>query len=210
LVERQRLTERYREKRRRLDEFTLLRGEPLEQTFASFDLRDDEGEKTAQVRIAYVKARHFADDPQRFLVLHGSRGTGKSHLAAAIANEVQHSNEDPPPLVLFFVVPELLEMLRSGYAEGDYQELFGLCKSVDVLILDDLGTEQETDWAYEKLFQIINRRYVEELPTVVVTNCRLRELESRIYSRLADDRHAVVNVTAPDYRQLERNPGKIV
>jgi DNA replication protein DnaC len=209
LAVRQRLQERYYAKLERIEQYTLLRGEAKRQTFDSFDPRIDEGRPALPVRIAKNKAKAFAQEPKAFFILHGSRGTGKSHLAAAIANHVRRKKE-PRRLVLFFVVPELLEMLRSGYDEGDYQELLDLCKSVDLLILDDLGAESGTSWAHEKLFQIINRRYIDGSPTVVATNCELRELEPRIYSRLADDRNIVVGVTAPDYRQRKRNPGEVI
>jgi DNA replication protein DnaC len=210
LAVRKRMQNLYREKQNRIEKYSLLCGEAADQTFDIFDLRRDEGDDTIPVRIAYAKAKAFADDPHDFLVLHGSRGTGKSHLAAAIANKVKDSTEELPPLVLFFVVPEFLELLRTGYDEGDYQELLDLSKSVDLLILDDLGAESETSWAHEKLFQVINRRYINHLPMVVATNCRLSELPARIYSRLADDRNTVVSVTAPDYRQRERNPGEVI
>lgn len=209
LAVRQRLQEQYYAAQKRIEQYTLLRGEAERQTFDNFDPRREEGQATVPVRMARKKARTFAQDLHNFFVLHGSRGTGKSHLAAAIANHVRRQKE-PRRLVLFFVVPELLEMLRSGYDQGDYQELLDLCKSVDLLILDDLGAESETSWAHEKLFQIINRRYIDGAPTVVATNCKLQDLEPRIYSRIADDRNVVVGVTAPDYRQRKRNPGEVV
>ena len=209
LAVKQRLQERYYAKLDRIRQYTLLQGEAEQQTFDNFNPRIREGKPARAVRMAKSRAKAYAQEPRAFFILHGSRGTGKSHLAAAIANHVMRQR-DPRQLVLFFVVPELLEMLRSGYDQGDYQELLDLCKSVDLLVLDDLGAESGTSWADEKLFQIVNRRYIDGAPTVVATNCRLRELEPRIYSRLADDRNVVIGVTAPDYRQRKRNPGEVV
>jgi DNA replication protein DnaC len=209
LVVRQRMQAMYRKKAKRIAAYTHLQGRAENQTFATFDLRNDE-EGTAPVRLALAKARAFAADPSDFLVLTGSRGVGKSHLAAAIANALLNSDEAFPPLPLMFVIPDLLEMLRSGFDEGDYHRLLDLCKRVDVLILDDLGTESRTDWAFEKMFQIINYRYNTRLPTVVVTNCRLQELEPRLHSRLADDQNTVVAVNAPDYRQRKSSPGLVL
>jgi len=78
------------------------------------------------------------------------------------------------------------------------------------LILDDFGTQNATAWAQEKLFQIINYRYINKLPTVITTNLMLDEIEGRIRSRLQDDdfvRH--LEIHAPDYRRPEEtsNPG---
>jgi len=210
LVVRRRMQATYREKTDRINQYTCLEGRAEEQTFGNFSLRRDEGKNTNSVRIAFAQAKMFAADPTNFLVLHGTRGVGKSHLVAAIANKLRDSDEDFPPIPLIFVVPELLELLRSGYDNGDYQEMLGLCKNVDVLILDDLGTESETGWAFEKLFQIINYRYQRQLPTVIVTNCDLNELEPRLHSRLASDENMVVEVEASDYRQLEREPGLVL
>ena len=53
-------------------------------------------------------------------------------------------------------------------------------------MIDDLGTQNATPWAQEKLYQIFNYRYVNRLPTVVTTNQPLEEIEGRIHSRLRD------------------------
>jgi len=112
---------------------------------------------------------------------------------------------------MFLTAPDLLDLLRSGYSAGDYEELLDLCRTMDVLVLDDLGVERETDWAAEKLFQILNHRYQSELPTVIVTNCRLEELPPRIYDRLSDDDLCVrCQVLAPSYRQRHSSPGVVV
>lgn len=209
LVKRQRSQRLYRKKADRINNFMSLTGRSEVQTFDSFNLREDEGLVTEPVRIALARARAFTRRPADFLVLHGGRGGGKTHLATAIANELKDASDgdDFAPLALRFIVPEFLELLRSGYDNGDYQEVLQLCKDVDVLILDDLGTESQSTWAYEKLFQVINYRYQRRLPTVVATNCDLRELESRIRSRLADDANVIVSIDVPDYRQREREPG---
>ena len=55
-----------------------------------------------------------------------------------------------------------------------------------LLVLDDFGTQNATGWAQEKLFQIVNYRYINKLSTVVTTNLALDEIEARIRSRLAD------------------------
>ena len=164
------------------------------------------------MRKAFEAARRFADNPAGWLVLNGTNGTGKSHLAAAIMNHLTAVPEDQRPLILFITAPGLLDMLRSGYGpRGDYQELLHLCQTVDLLILDDLGVEKETDWAFEKLYLVLNHRYQAEAATVVVTNCRLQDLEPRIYDRLCDDDLCTrVSILAPSYRQHTSAPGTVV
>ena len=81
-------------------------------------------------------------------------------------------------------------------------------REIPLLILDDLGAHNSTPWAQEKLFQIINHRYNNRLPTVVTTNQRLEELDPRIASRLADiDLSQRFEIPAPDYRSGQSGMG---
>jgi len=94
--------------------------------------------------------------------------------------------------------------LRSAYSAEDttFEERFDQVRQAPLLVLDDLGTHNATDWAREKLFQILNYRYVNHLPLVVTTNLALEEIDGRIRSRLSDpgsvDR---IYIQAPDYRR---------
>ncbi len=153
------------------------------------------------LRRAYDVARAYALKPRGWLVIRGGYGCGKTHLAAAIANTCL----DRGLPVLFVTVPDLLDHLRAAFAptsEEPYAERFDEIRTAPLLILDDLGTEQSTPWALEKLFQLLNYRYLNRLPTVITTNRALEELEPRLRSRLADpDLVDIVTLLAPDYRQ---------
>ncbi|GAP63129.1 hypothetical protein ARMA_1552 [Ardenticatena maritima] len=152
------------------------------------------------LRLAYDICRQYAERPRGWLVLLGNYGCGKTHLAAAIANERLKRGEE----VLFFVVPDLLDYLRAAFNpnnEETQDERFEQIRTAPLLILDDLGTHAATPWAQEKLFQIFNYRYNAQLPTVVTTNHALDEIESRIRSRLEDQSLSqIVHIKAPDYR----------
>lgn len=156
---------------------------------------------------AYYAAADYATQPEGWLLMLGGYGTGKTHLAASIANYVV---QDHQMQVYFAVAPDLLHYLRSAYAPGSdttYDERFEQIRSVYLLIIDDLGAEQSTPWATEKLYQIFNYRYNLRLPTVVTSNCDLDRLDPRICSRLCDPdlcRH--VFVTASDYRMRRMDP----
>jgi DNA replication protein DnaC len=89
----------------------------------------------------------------RFLALIGASGSGKTYLAAAIAN--QRIKLGHP--VFFQTVPELLDHLRSTFAPGSempYDEIFHKVCNAPLLILDDLGVQASTSWAKEKLDQL--------------------------------------------------------
>jgi len=153
------------------------------------------------LEMAYNRARIFAEKAEGWLVLQGGFGCGKTHLAAAIANyRLQRGHP-----VLFVVVPDLLDHLRATYrptSEVAYDERFEQVRTAPLLILDDLGTQSTTPWAQEKLYQIVNYRYNERLPTVITTNCKLEEIDLRLRSRLVDSElTTVVHIRAPDYRR---------
>jgi DNA replication protein DnaC len=76
------------------------------------------------------------------------------------------------------------------------------------LVLDDFGTQNATAWAQEKLFQILNHRYINRLPTVVTTNLDLLDIEDRIASRLKDPELVVyVYIDATDFRNPTDDTG---
>jgi len=149
---------------------------------------------------AYNQARNFAERREGWLLLQGGYGCGKTHLAAAIANTTVERGIP----TLYLTVPDLLDWLRASYNDEqvDFETRFGEIREVSLLVLDDFGTQSATPWAQEKLFQILNYRYVNRLPTVITTNLILEEIEGRLRSRLSDpDLVTMVRINAPDYRQ---------
>jgi DNA replication protein DnaC len=174
-------------------------------TFESFTVFDEPEppQGRGSNRAAYAAARAFAKDPAGWLLLTGPVGTGKTHLLAAIAH-VCLAQECP---VAFATAPDLLDTLRNGYADAtfDYQTRLNQLCTLEVLLLDDLGTEKATSWAQEKLFQLLNTRYNAGLPTVVATNLPLRALAPRLRSRLTDQQLVhQVPVLTQDMRPLRR------
>ncbi len=152
------------------------------------------------VREAFSVAREFARHPDGWLLLMGGFGCGKTHLAAAIANETIARG-----IVTYFAVsPDLLDQLRAAYAPGSemsFDARFEQIRTAAMLILDDFGTENATPWAREKLYQIFNYRYNQRMPTVVTTNVDLDLIEPRIRSRLCDvSLCRQIFIPADDYR----------
>jgi len=133
--------------------------------------------------LAYQAAREFADKPEGWLVLFGASGCGKTHLAAAITN---HCIENDRP-AFYISTPDLLDHLRSTFSpnsEVPYDEFFEQVRNTPLLVLDDLGAQSTTPWAKEKLEQLLNHRYSNQLPTVIVSILPVDELEERIRTRL--------------------------
>jgi len=196
----------------RLEEMETRRAQELRKlsnlnalTRFTFDLFIAQGhglnpEKRRNLQRAFVLAREFAAQPGGWLILIGGYGCGKTHLAAAIANERIAQNHP----ALFVNVPDLLDHLRATYSptsDVSYDERFETVRTTPLLILDDLGTENTTPWAREKLYQILNYRYNAQLPTVITTNHHLEEIDMRLRSRMNDqDLCQIYTMLAPDYR----------
>ena len=140
---------------------------------------------------AYAAALKFVSDKgeHQFLTLVGDTGRGKTHLAIGIG---WHWLEVKDKLVKYGQVATLLDELRSGYDISSAEDAHNFdmklkqLKNCGLLILDDLGAEQGTPWAKEKLDEIVDYRYINELPLVVTTNLKPSDLEPRLARRLSE------------------------
>jgi DNA replication protein DnaC len=155
------------------------------QTFDNFDTRN---ELTGEARPAFLNAiraaREFAEMPRGWLVLAGPYGSGKTHLAAAIANE--RAQQGKP--VIFVAYQDLSDLFRTtGNREGADRNahLAQQIKATELLVLDDLPALTGLSGYYrEKFFQIFNCRFDAQLPTVITTAAEEKELDPRLKSRL--------------------------
>lgn len=171
-------------------------------TFHNFDTQREgySQHENHALYFALQNAQRFAEHLNGWLLLQGGYGCGKTHLAAAIANDRLQRGET----VIFVTAPDLLDHLRQSYqADGgdSYSASFDRLRAVSLLILDDLGTENQSEWAKEKLFQLLNHRYNHQLPTVITSNMPMESFDPRLKSRFGDNRMVQIHVIdAPDFR----------
>lgn len=136
------------------------------------------------------------------LVLNGTVGVGKTHLAVAAYRAVVAGGVLPAVAV---PVPALLDGLRPG---REPVEELRACEDARLLLLDDLAAERVTEWTGETLYRLIDARYARRLPTIVTTNApgaMIREtLGPRVASRLNGLGRLVV-LDGPDRRTPTRD-----
>ena len=177
-------------------------------TFDNFSIEGN-GHLTSREReslgAAKVSTQHWAENVEgRWLNLFGPYGVGKTHLAVAAAVVRENRGDE----VFFATVADLLDYLRATFAPDSpvmYDDLLERIKTADLLVMDDMGAERSTPFAEDKLFQIVNYRYEERLPTIITTTQipdSIAGMRPRIASRLQDKEVVVeIAIEAPDYRQ---------
>lgn len=147
-----------------------------------------------ETRAAVDQAREYIADLAgqlgggRGLWLYGETGTGKTTLAMLVARAALAAGHT----AAVYTLPELLARIRRTYDADDdfsYIGFFDRLVSVDLLYLDDLGTEKRTDWVLEQLYAIVNRRYETERSVLVTTNLAHEDLEDQIGQRTVSRLH---------------------
>jgi DNA replication protein DnaC len=171
-----------------------------EMTFETFKKRPGLTEtQRSNLAMAFECASNFAREPQGWLVLQGQSGSGKTHLAAAIANYQKQAGKS----VIFVTVADLLDHLRAAFgpeSRMSYDRLFENVKQAPLLILDGYEGQSATAWAQEKLYQLFNYRYNAQLPTVITTRLELGDMDDRVSARMADPRfNMVFSIDAPGF-----------
>jgi DNA replication protein DnaC len=172
---------------RRLRDYSDLG--PLERM--TFDAMEPAGREglvdPPSFRRAKEAAQTYSHDPMGWLVISGPSGTGKTHMAAAIANRLIADGKPAK----FVSIPDLLDHMRASLVnepdeDDGFEALFTQITEAPMLILDDLGVHSPTAWAEEKLDQVLSHRYARRLPTVITTSVQLDQLSDRLRTRLAD------------------------
>jgi DNA replication protein DnaC len=150
---------------------------------------------------AYDLAKMYASNPNGTLVLHGTFGTGKTHLLAAICNEALSKYGITS---LFTTAPELFGAIQSRIGHNEeYLSLIESAGRARLFVIDDIDKAKWTEFREEVYFAIIDRRVKRELPTAISTN-RLDDLGNfvggAVCSRLQIGQIAIA-MNGADYRK---------
>ncbi|MDO5416465.1 MAG: ATP-binding protein [Lachnospiraceae bacterium] len=154
------------------------------------DWRFEVAEDNRDIQIArkYVNNWKKVKADNLGLLLWGDVGTGKSFMAACIANELMESGT--PVLMTNF--SKILNQMGAMYSDERYQYIASF-SHYPLLIIDDLGIERNTEYALEQVYAVIDERYKSGLPVIITTNLTINELRNpvdvahaRIYSRVLE------------------------
>lgn len=162
----------------------------LRRTFDTFNV-DDNNRKAYTAALEYVNdfdkmlPRSNSPEPgKNGLFICGEPGTGKTHLAAAIANRLIRQDK---PVVCATMIDLLGRIKQSFKYEGEEARILHLYKTVPLLVIDDMGKEPPTEWAVSTIYNIINARYEAYLPIIVTTNYDSKTLITRMTPRETKD-----------------------
>ena len=160
------------------------------------------------LRSAHKRCVQWSAAPRGWLFLHGAFGAGKSHLAAAIANDQLARGK----IVRFVTVNKLLDTLRAAIDRGDTESLIADLIACDVLILDELAAshlaECASDWRFGRIERLVNERL--SAPTIITSNLAIDDLAlpgdlraERVADRIAEASQ-IVWMPIASYRRIDK------
>ncbi len=165
-----------------------IQGRFLNRTFDRYSVDDPDRAVALRKSKAYNAAKRYADSfpimlptkdergkvtppakERNSLFISGTKGTGKTHLAASIANQLIHGGT---PVICMTMI-DLLTRIKQTFdrpGEATEAEIMRIYEEVPLLIIDDIGTEQPTTWGITQIYTIINARYEAYMPIIITTN----------------------------------------
>lgn len=156
----------------------------IDKSFAGYQV-ESEGQ-----RKAFDACAGYADDfgdhlkAGRCMLMLGKVGTGKTHLAVAI---VQWLIRESGFAAVYRTVGGVMDEIRAAYdGQGSEAEIMKTLVGADLLVLDEVGATKATEFELATLFRIINGRYEQNLPTLIVSNLGPQELPAALGERCVD------------------------
>lgn len=174
------------------------------ETFETFKATTQPAKHNLTVCQQYVNTWEDRKNAGEGLIFCGIPGTGKTHLAVSIAREIA---EDLQESVFITTAARIIRAFRRAWSgKSEFSELDVLAKycDPDLLIIDEIGVQYGTDSERNILFEVINDRYEYLLPTILVSNLPLNELEEMLGERVVDrllQGGTVLTFNWPTYRR---------
>lgn len=171
-------------------------------TFENFNTYDPITKAAKKMALDYVDNIEKYLETGTNLIIEGAGqvGTGKTHLACAVAQAVMQKGIPAK----FINVVSMIAEIKENFDISSFTD-------VELLIIDDLGKEKGTEWVCETVYGIINKRYEQMKPTIITTEKPMAAMTSHyegkgkaILSRISED-FFLIRLNGKDYRQRRSN-----
>lgn len=149
-------------------------------TFENFEV-DPSNKNLFNIAKRYTDKFREIEEKNIGLLFFGPTGTGKTYLAFCIANELMSKMTPVIAISSIGLLGRIKETYKKYGTEGEIDIINNL-KNASLLILDDLGAENNTNWSKETLYEIIDSRYRDRKPIIITTNLSLEQLRGKMAS----------------------------
>lgn len=201
------------EKRKRQEMIEILRqrgfdsGRYGKMTFDSLSF-SKLGDTVIEAVRGYIRSIELND--RNWLYLYGDCGVGKTHVGVALARQIAFERQWKPALVSW---SDYLSRVQQSWHDGRVKVDFSLIRESRMLVLDDMDKKAYAQWMLSHLYDIVDYRYIRQLPTIMTANrsigelCRFlnesqgaSDLSKAIISRIMGQLGKVVHMKGEDYR----------
>jgi DNA replication protein DnaC len=203
-VEERRRQDEYQEQMRqitRLKDSSMMASKYRDAHFEGYTIRE-ENRKVFNLATNYVENFREMKEKNQGLLLYGPVGTGKSFTAACIANSLLENRVS----VIMTSFVKILQDIQQNFNEAEYLRILN---GVSLLIIDDLGAERNTDYALEKVYNVVDSRIRTNKPMILTTNLELADMikcqdirYKRVYDRIFETCYPV-EMPGKSFRQIE-------
>jgi DNA replication protein DnaC len=179
--------------------------------FDNYAVENDGQAKALNICRSYAESWSKVSQAGAGLIFSGKAGAGKTHLACSIAHEIIEQGG----AVQFATVAEVMRKIKSSFAkdaETTEQQEINHFSNIQLLILDEVGMDYGTDFNKALIFEILNNRYENMLPTILLTNldtpALVEYMGERLVDRMREGGGRMVSFTWESYRGKKKEADK--
>lgn len=151
----------------------------------SFKDENDIQKKIKKAMIHYIENYSKVKEHGINMMLSGMPGTGKTHVACAIALEIIDKNEEVVYTSMYKIMDDIKDSFRKDSGVST-KSIIDKYSKISLLIIDEIGVQTGSDYEKTIIFRIINNRYGSMLPSILITNLIEKEVKKVVGDRVVD------------------------